>query len=56
LGVLAVPLVPETPNDRMAAAINRTLQLADIGALRVPEGQPVPVEKFSDAVNLAEAP
>ena len=46
----------ETPKDRMAAAIDRTLQLADSGALRVPEGQPIPVEKFSEAVYLAEAP
>jgi len=46
----------ETPKDRMAAAINRTIQLADSGALRVPEGQPIPLEKFSDAVYLAEAP
>ena len=40
----------------MAATIDRTLQLADSGALRVPEGQPIPVEKFSEAVYLAEAP
>jgi NADPH2:quinone reductase len=46
----------ETPKDRMAAAIDRTVQLADTGALRVPEGQPIPVEKFSEAVYLAEAP
>ena len=46
----------ETPKDRMAAAIDRTLQLADSGALRVPEGQPILVEKFSEAVYLAEAP
>lgn len=46
----------ETPKDRMAAVINRTLQLADSGALRVPEGQAIPVEKFSAAVHLAEAP
>jgi NADPH:quinone reductase-like Zn-dependent oxidoreductase len=46
----------ETPKDRMAAAIGRTVQLADNGALRVPEGQPIPLEKFSDAVYLAEAP
>src|SRR6201991_2206379 len=45
-----------TPKDRMAATIDRTLQLADSGALRVPEGQPLPVEKFSGAVYLAEAP
>jgi NADPH:quinone reductase-like Zn-dependent oxidoreductase len=46
----------ETPKDRMAAAIDRTLQLADSGPLRVPEGQPILVEKFSEAVYLAEAP
>ena len=46
----------ETPKDRMAATIDRTVQLATGGALRVPEGQPIPVEKFSDAVYLAEAP
>jgi len=46
----------ETPKDRIAAAIDRTVQLADSGVLRVPEGQPIPVEKFSEAVYLAEAP
>jgi NADPH:quinone reductase-like Zn-dependent oxidoreductase len=46
----------ETPRERMAAAIDRTVQLAESGALRVPEGQPIPVEKFSEAVYLAEAP
>jgi NADPH:quinone reductase-like Zn-dependent oxidoreductase len=45
-----------TPKDRMAAVIDRTVQLADSGALRVPEGQPIAVEKFSEAVALAEAP
>jgi NADPH2:quinone reductase len=39
----------------MAAAIDRTVQLADSGALCVPQGQPIPVEKFSEAVYLAEA-
>jgi len=46
----------ETPKDRVAAAIGRTVQLADSGVLRVPEGQPVPLEKFGEAVDLAEAP
>ena len=46
----------ESSKDRMAAAIGRTVQLADSGVLRVPEGQPIPVEKFSEAVYLAEAP
>ncbi len=32
----------ETPKDRMAAVIDRTLQLADSGVLRVPEGHSIP--------------
>ena len=39
----------------MAAAIDRTVQLADGGVLRVPDGRPIPAESFSDAVYLAEA-
>ena len=46
----------ETPKDRVAAAIDRTVQLADSGVLRVPEGHPIPVDNFSEAVYLAEAP
>jgi NADPH2:quinone reductase len=46
----------ETRKDRMAAAIERTVQLADSGVLRVPEGQPIALEKFGEAVYLAEAP
>jgi len=46
----------KTPKDRMGATIDRTLERADSGVLRVPEGQPIPVEKFSEAVYLAEAP
>jgi NADPH:quinone reductase-like Zn-dependent oxidoreductase len=46
----------ESPKDRMAAVINRTVQLADSGVLRVPEGHPIPLENFSEAVYLAEAP
>jgi NADPH:quinone reductase-like Zn-dependent oxidoreductase len=46
----------ETPGDRMVATINRTVQLADSGVLRVPEGQPIQLENFSEAVYLAEAP
>jgi NADPH:quinone reductase-like Zn-dependent oxidoreductase len=45
----------KTPKDRIAATIDRTLQLANDGVLRVPEGQPIPVEKFGEAANLAEA-
>jgi NADPH2:quinone reductase len=46
----------ETAKERMAATIERTVHLAASGVLRVPAGQPIPVEKFSEAVYLAEAP
>jgi NADPH2:quinone reductase len=46
----------ETPKDRMAATIERTVQLADSSLLRVPDGQPIALEKFGEAVYLAEAP
>ncbi|WP_026342642.1 zinc-dependent alcohol dehydrogenase family protein [Nocardia sp. BMG111209] len=46
----------ETPRDRMAAAIDRTLRLVDSGVLRVPEGRPIPLERFGEAVDSAEAP
>lgn len=46
----------QTPKDRMAATINRTIQLADTGVLRVPEGQLMQLENLSEAVYLAEAP
>jgi len=46
----------ETPKDLMAATIDQTIRLADSGVLRVPEGQPIPVEQFTEAVRLSEAP
>jgi NADPH:quinone reductase-like Zn-dependent oxidoreductase len=46
----------ETPRGRMAETIARTVALADSGALRVPEGQPIRCEEFGEAVSLAEAP
>jgi NADPH:quinone reductase-like Zn-dependent oxidoreductase len=46
----------ETPEDRMAEVIAKTVGLVDSGVLRVPDGQPIPVENFADAIDLAEAP
>lgn len=46
----------ETPRDRINATIEHTVHLADSGALRVPEGQPMSLEELSEAVYLAEAP
>ena len=45
-----------TPQDQIKAALKRTFDLVAGGTLRVPEGQPIEVEKFADAVALAEAP
>jgi hypothetical protein len=47
---------PIPPPASWAAVIDRTVQLVDSGALRMPEGQSITVEKFSDAVYLAESP
>jgi NADPH:quinone reductase-like Zn-dependent oxidoreductase len=46
----------ETQKDRLRAVIDRTMTLVDSDTLRVPEGQPIPVERFGEAVVLAEAP
>jgi hypothetical protein len=51
-GVLAVPLV----HRNREGSDGRDDRPADSGALRVPAGQPIFLEKFSDAVYLAEAP
>jgi NADPH2:quinone reductase len=45
-----------TPQDQIQAALKQTIDLVAGGALRVPEGQPIKVEKFAEAVALAEAP
>jgi NADPH2:quinone reductase len=46
----------ESPDDLLSATIDRTLQLANNRVLRVPEGQPIPLGEFGEAVYLAEAP
>jgi NADPH2:quinone reductase len=46
----------DTPQDRVRAALTRTFDLVADGTLQVPEGQPIDVEHFADAVRLAEAP
>jgi NADPH2:quinone reductase len=45
-----------TPQEQIESALARTIDLVAGGTLRVPEGQPITVEKFADAVALAEAP
>jgi len=44
-----------TPHDQVQAAIRQTIDLVAGGALRVPEGQPIRIENFAEAVRLAEA-
>jgi NADPH2:quinone reductase len=46
----------KTPQDQIRAALERTIDLVASGALQVPEGRPVKVEAFAEAVTLAEAP
>jgi NADPH2:quinone reductase len=45
-----------TPQDQIRAALKRTFDLVAGGTLQVPEGQPIKVEQFAEAVRLAEAP
>jgi NADPH:quinone reductase-like Zn-dependent oxidoreductase len=45
-----------TPQDQIRAALKRTFDLVAGGTLQVPEGQPINVEQFAEAVRLAEAP
>ncbi len=45
-----------TPQDQIEAALKRTFDLVAGGTLDVPEGQPIAVEQFADAIALAEAP
>jgi NADPH2:quinone reductase len=45
-----------TPQDQIRAALKRTFDLVAGGTLQVPEGQPIQVERFAEAVRLAEAP
>jgi NADPH2:quinone reductase len=45
-----------TPQQQMGAALAETFQLVADEIIRIPEGQPVPLSQFADAVRLAEAP
>ncbi len=45
-----------TPREQIGAAIGRTFKLVADGTLRIPEGQPLKLQQFRDAVTLAEAP
>jgi NADPH2:quinone reductase len=45
-----------TPREQISAAIAATFKLVAGGTLRIPEGQPLKIQQFSDAVTLAESP
>jgi hypothetical protein len=45
-----------TPQDQIAAAMAQTFKLVVDETIRIPEGQPVRLRQFADAVRLAEAP
>jgi NADPH:quinone reductase-like Zn-dependent oxidoreductase len=45
-----------TPHYQMGAALAQTFGLVADGTIRIPEGQPVGLQQFADAVRLAEAP
>jgi NADPH2:quinone reductase len=45
-----------TPQEQIGAALARTFELVADGTLRIPEGQPLPLEAFAEAMRLSEAP
>jgi NADPH:quinone reductase-like Zn-dependent oxidoreductase len=48
--------VVTTPPEVTAAALTEARNLVTDGILQIPAGQPIPVERFADAVSLAETP
>jgi len=45
-----------TPSEQIGATLAETVRLVAAGTVQIPEGQPLPLEDFADAVRLAEAP
>jgi NADPH:quinone reductase-like Zn-dependent oxidoreductase len=45
-----------TPQQQIGAALAQTFKLVADGTIRIPEGQPVRLQQFVDALRLAEAP
>jgi NADPH:quinone reductase-like Zn-dependent oxidoreductase len=45
-----------TPQEQIGAALSQTFELVAGGTMRIPEGRPLPLAQFADAVRLAEAP
>lgn len=48
--------VVTTPPDVTTATLNEARNLVTKGILQIPDGQPMPVERFAEAVALAETP
>jgi NADPH:quinone reductase-like Zn-dependent oxidoreductase len=48
--------VVTTPPEVTAATLAEARKLVTDGVLEIPAGQPIPVERFADALSLAEAP
>ena len=44
------------PQEQIKAAIGETFELVANGILRIPEGEPLALKRFAEAVALAEAP
>jgi hypothetical protein len=44
------------PQEQIKAAIGETFELVASGILRIPEGKPLALKQFAEAIALAEAP
>jgi NADPH2:quinone reductase len=45
-----------TAPEPMRAALGKNFQLVATGVIRIPEGQPISLDRFAEAMRLAEAP
>jgi NADPH2:quinone reductase len=45
-----------TSQEQIGAALAQTFELVASGSIGIPDGRPLPLEQFADAVRLAEAP
>jgi NADPH2:quinone reductase len=45
-----------TSREQIGAALTETFQLVAGGTIRIPDGRPMQLEQFADALRLAEAP
>jgi hypothetical protein len=51
-----VPLGGDYAPEQVAATLTETRKLVTDGIVEIPQGQPIPIEQFAEAVAVAETP